>query len=396
MIGRRAVTGILLFSVAAILAAAWFISTAPRWDAGRELRVRQALFEELQPVALKNCMLARIGGPNDSGFLVCKNLVENVEAASTRTGSIDDDDWACEVSVRYQLPVQQYNCVNAPPACSNGNLVFHEVCLGDRPTQIDSRSYDTLANQISSNGHGGKRLLVKIDVEGAEWDALSATPDEVLAQVDQLAIEFHGVNEQRSLEVLRKLKRTFYVANLYFNNHECSPESAPLPARVYQILLVNKRLDKIDATETGRLPPGPLNARDDPDRPDCQPDIPERAAREAAIRQSLFDELRPVALRNCTLARFGSAFDGGYLMCENLIENLGAAYSYGVGPNDDWGCEVSTRYRVPVHQYRLLRPLQAGLRDGNVELSRRMRRRPAGVGGRPAVRLAGRAHRCER
>src|SRR5438094_9566800 len=74
------------------------------------------------------------------------------------------------------------------------------------------------------------------------------------------------------------------------------------------------------------------------------------------LREAILAELQPVALKNCTLKRFGSANDGGYLMCENLIEPLDAAYSYGVGRNDDWGCELSRRYRVPVHQYDCFDP----------------------------------------
>ena len=41
---------------------------------------------------------------------------------------------------------------------------------------------------------------------------------------------------------------------------------------------------------------------------------------ERQIRQALLEELRPVSLKNCTLKRFGSTYDGGYLMCENLID----------------------------------------------------------------------------
>ena len=74
------------------------------------------------------------------------------------------------------------------------------------------------------------------------------------------------------------------------------------------------------------------------------------------LREAILAELQPVALKNCTFKRFGSANDGGYLMCENLIEPLDAGYSYGVGPNDDWGCEVSHRYHVTVHQYDCFDP----------------------------------------
>src|SRR5215831_5807867 len=79
-------------------------------------------------------------------------------------------------------------------------------------------------------------------------------------------------------------------------------------------------------------------------------------AAERKLREAILAELQPVVLKNCTLKRFGSANDGGYLMCENLIEPLDTGYSYGVGPNDDWGCEVSRRYHVPVHQYDCFDP----------------------------------------
>src|SRR5215472_17055481 len=74
------------------------------------------------------------------------------------------------------------------------------------------------------------------------------------------------------------------------------------------------------------------------------------------LREALLAELQPVALTNCTFKRFGSANDGGYLMCENLIEPRDAGDSYGIGPNDDWGCDLSRRYHVPVHEYDCFDP----------------------------------------
>jgi hypothetical protein len=74
------------------------------------------------------------------------------------------------------------------------------------------------------------------------------------------------------------------------------------------------------------------------------------------LRFAILAELEPVALANCTMKRFGSADDGGYLMCDNLPGAIDAAYSYGVGSNDDWACDVSRRYGVPVHQYDCFNP----------------------------------------
>jgi hypothetical protein len=166
--------------------------------------------------------------------------------------------------------VHQYDCFDpARPVCKTGNTIFHDECIGNRRQTVESRLFDTLANQISKNGDGGKRLIVKIDVEGAEWDALMATPDAVLERIDQLPMELHGSHERRFLQVVRKLKRTFWVANLHFNNWSCDAETAPFPSRAYQVLLVNKRIGVRDMA-AGSPKPSPLNAPDNPAWTDCQ------------------------------------------------------------------------------------------------------------------------------
>ena len=319
-----------------------------------EREVREALLDELRPVALQNCTLSRFGGGHDSGLLMCKNLLEGVEAAYSY-GIGGRDDWGCEVSMQYGVPVHQYDCLDTRrPACVEGYPAFHAECLGA----------NTLANQIANNGDRGKRLVVRIDVEGKEWESLMQTPRAVFDDIEQLTVEFHGVNDSRFLDVVRRLKQDFHIVNVYFNNNACSADFPPMPAWAYQVLFVNRRVALIDPAVTGTPLPSPLNARDNPDLPDCQPEIPDRAARERHLRQQLLDELRPVALENCTLARFGSGDDGGYLMCENLISGLQTAYSYGVGKNDDWGCDVSTRYGVPVHQYDCFDPARPECKSG--------------------------------
>jgi hypothetical protein len=185
-----------------------------------------------------------------------------------------NDDWGCDVSRTFQVPVHQYDCFDpARPTCEGGRFVFHNECIGARAETVESRVFDTLTNQIAKNGEMGRRMVVKIDVEGAEWDSLLGTPDEVLARIDQIPMELHGVNDQRFLETIRKLKRTFYVVNLHFNNFACRREYQPLRSYAYQVLLVNRRIGVLDES---RQPPAALralNAPDFPELPDCQPDF---------------------------------------------------------------------------------------------------------------------------
>jgi hypothetical protein len=60
--------------------------------------------------------------------------------------------------------------------------------------------------------------------------------------MDQLVMEFHHVDRPEFVQVIEKLKKTFYVANVHFNNHSCGWKSWPFPAWAYEVLLVNRRL----------------------------------------------------------------------------------------------------------------------------------------------------------
>jgi hypothetical protein len=35
-------------------------------------------------------------------------------------------------------------------------------------------------------------VIIKMNIEGAEWDALLATPNELLASIPQISMEMHG------------------------------------------------------------------------------------------------------------------------------------------------------------------------------------------------------------
>lgn len=237
----------------------------------RTRRAREALFAELQPVRLRNCELARFGEKNDGGYLLCANLLTDIESAYSY-GISGYDGWGCDVSTRLSVPVHQYDCFNTTqPSCPGGRPVFHAECVaGKRSNDEEGRLFDSLQSQFVRNGDGAKPLVVKMDVEGAEWDSVLQTPDEVLTRIDQLIFEFHGVSDTaRYLEVIAKLKRTFEIVHLHFNNYACVGAGAPFPAWAYEVTLVNKRLADVDPAGKVTLP-NPLDAPNLPAVPDCQ------------------------------------------------------------------------------------------------------------------------------
>jgi hypothetical protein len=264
---RGAATSLAVLAFAAVvigLAAAPLLHSKPT-----ARQVRRALRAELQPVVLANCTLQRFGSTNVGGYLMCGNLLGNVESAYSY-GIGPADDWGCDVSASLQVPVHQYDCFNPPESgCANGRSVFHDECIGSTREVVDSRLFDTLTHQVTRNGDRGKTLVVKIDVEGAELTSLMATPTSVLERIDQLAMEIHGT-KRGFLELVRRLKRTFYLVHLHYNNQACSIGMHPMPAWAYQVLFVNKRIGVPDPSRPAAILPHPLDTPDYSLGRDCQ------------------------------------------------------------------------------------------------------------------------------
>ena len=233
-------------------------------------RRRAELVQELQPTSLSNCQWVRVGSLNDGGYAMCGNLLDGIETAYSY-GIGRNDEWGCQISLALKVPVHQYDCfspVSVP--CLRGDLRLKAECIGPRAETIDNRPFDSLASQIARNGDTGKRMIVKMDVEGAEWASLLAAPDALFDSIVQMPMELHGTDEQEVLDGLRRLKRHFYLVSVHFNNYRnCSGEFAPLPDYAYQVLFVNKKVGIPGSPPAGSPTRDSVLAPDNPQAPDC-------------------------------------------------------------------------------------------------------------------------------
>jgi hypothetical protein len=234
---------------------------------------RERLYAELQPVALANCRMERFGEPNDGGYLMCANLLDDVQAAYSY-GIAGYDQWGCDISRRFDVPVHQYDCFDLTrTSCPGGEVIFHPECVAGTPyADEDGRVFDTVQNQLARNRHAGRHIVLKMDVEGAEWETIQRMPDELFEHIDQIAIEFHGVDRDpmRFTSVVTKLKRFYHLAHLHFNNYACTDGIEPFPSWAYEALFVTKRLGVVDPDADPLTRPHPLDAPTNPDDPDCQ------------------------------------------------------------------------------------------------------------------------------
>ncbi len=85
---------------------------------------------------------------------------------------------------------------------------------------------DTLENFIIRNGHENNRnLILKMDVEGAEWGFLTSVSSNTLNQFDQIVLEFHNVIKsknsaqmEKTIEAFKKLNQTHTPVHIHGNN----------------------------------------------------------------------------------------------------------------------------------------------------------------------------------
>lgn len=237
----------------------------------RARQIRETLYAALAPVHVSNCRLQGFGNANDGGYLMCGNLVAS--AGAVYSYGIDGrDEWGCDLAAPLKLPLHQYDCFNtqAPDCVGDAAPQFHAQCVGAERATIAGRQFDTMASHIAQNGHGGLRLIMKMDVEGSEWQSLLAAPDHVLNAIDQLAIEFHRVEDYAYLDSAARLNQYFYVAHYHHNNYQCRPGFEPFAGPVFELLLVNKRIAVVSNPSVSARGPSPLDSPNTAAFDDCQ------------------------------------------------------------------------------------------------------------------------------
>ena len=107
------------------------------------------------------------------------------------------------------------------------NARFHFFKEGIAGEEVKAQSLNTLENFVRRNGHEGKDdMILKMDVEGAEWGFLSTVSPALLNKFDQMVFEFHSLIQPKGLyemggmiSFLKKINLTHSLVHLHGNNH---------------------------------------------------------------------------------------------------------------------------------------------------------------------------------
>lgn len=102
---------------------------------------------------------------------------------------------------------------------------FHFFKEGIAGRKIEEESLDTLENFVTRNGHeNAEHMILKMDVEGAEWGFLSTVSSELLNRFDQIVFEFHNMIQPKTpaeiestLAAFRKINATHTPVHIHGN-----------------------------------------------------------------------------------------------------------------------------------------------------------------------------------
>ena len=206
----------------------------------------------LRPHLLEGATKIRVGRPFDGGYVMLDRF-DGLEAAYS-LGINDDVSWDLEIADR-GIPVFQYD--HTIPELPERHPLFRWEPKQIAGTVDPARNIEDLVTLVRRNGHENCRnLLLKCDIEGAEWSLMQQTPLDVLAQFRQIVMEVHdmvyladGHHAENVLWAFRNLTSSHHVVHVHANNF--SPFSivggTPFPTTL-ELTLIRKDEGRFSAS----------------------------------------------------------------------------------------------------------------------------------------------------
>jgi hypothetical protein len=125
--------------------------------------------------------LTRVGTPADGGYVL--NFRDLDQTTFLISGGIEtNNDFEVALAERGVNGIQIDNSIRKPPK-SHSNMDFSRETIGIRPEEFSLKSYIAKLTD--------ERILVKLDIEGSEWEVIDSLSINDLKLITCLAVEFH-------------------------------------------------------------------------------------------------------------------------------------------------------------------------------------------------------------
>jgi tetratricopeptide (TPR) repeat protein len=162
----------------------------------------------------------RLGSAADGGYVQLDDLRHISRAFSL--GVSTDDNWDIVLALK-GIAVEQYDHSIASAPTSHPLLTFNRK----RISAVGSDDCVSLGEVVARHARNDTAdLILKIDIEGDEWDVFDQAEGETLARFAQIVCEFHHLFQlrderfhARARRVFTKLAGHFSVVHVHANNY---------------------------------------------------------------------------------------------------------------------------------------------------------------------------------
>jgi hypothetical protein len=154
-----------------------------RYVAQRTLHVLRLM----RPYSIIGQKKIRLGRFNDGGYVMIDDFAD-IDAAYS-LGINDDVSWDLDIA-RRGIPIYQYDHTITGLPHQHPLFNWEKTCISGLADPANG--VESLETLIEKNGHrNATNLILKCDIEEAEWLLLRETPGHVLRKFRQIVIEIH-------------------------------------------------------------------------------------------------------------------------------------------------------------------------------------------------------------
>jgi len=185
----------------------------------------------------------RLGNNYDGGYVLCD--VDEPYDCYISAGVSDEESFSRDFIIKYNM--NKSNCfafdgtIQDYPYVYTKNITFFKKNISD----FNDHGHTDLSFLLNKYNN----IFLKMDIEGGEYKWIKSVSEEMLQNIKQIVIEFHGICDdayefrfQDKLKCFEKLNRTHYILHIHANNY--GPVLFSSVPSVIELTYVNKRYFK--------------------------------------------------------------------------------------------------------------------------------------------------------
>ncbi|MBS7526611.1 FkbM family methyltransferase [Fusibacter paucivorans] len=163
--------------------------------------------------------LIRMGRDEDGGYVMLDCFEK--EGIAYSFGINDDVSWDLDIANKgYHVYQYDPSIESLPEKHEN----FHFFKIGVAGEAFTSHwEFMSLEDILIMNGHLSENdMILKMDVEGYEWDVFNSISSEIIEKFSQIVLEIHGLNRleyESVIPALEKISLTHNCISIHGNNH---------------------------------------------------------------------------------------------------------------------------------------------------------------------------------